>query len=112
MSNPPGAPTRRQLYENGLRRRALVIAAISTGAVILAVVVLVPMAPGWARVKSSFFNWDILVQTFPRLLEAFLLDVAIFAWCAPLIAVLGLAVALARQVRSPVLFPLRIFAAT
>ncbi len=103
--------TRRQIYEDRLRRRSLLIAAASTVAVFLAIVLLVPLAPGWDKVQASFFNWEVFVQTFPGLLEAFLLDVAIFAWCAPLIAILGLLVALARDVRSPALFPLRILGA-
>lgn len=75
------------------------------------VVVLVPMAPGWERVKASFFNGEVFLRTFPKLLEAFLVDIAIFLWSAPLIAVLGLLIALCRAVRSPALFPLRIFGA-
>ena len=109
--NSAAGRTRRQIYEDKLRRRSLIIAGSSTGAVALAVLILVPLAPGWEKVQKSFFNWDVFVKTFPRLLEAFLLDVAIFAWCAPLIALLGLVVALARDVRSPALFPLRILGA-
>ena len=109
--NSAAGRTRRQIYEDKLRRRSLIIAGSSTGAVVLAVLILVPLAPGWEKVQKSFFNWDVFVKTFPRLLEAFLLDVAIFAWCAPLIALLGLIVALARDVRSPALFPLRILGA-
>ena len=109
--NSAAGRTRRQIYEDKLRRRSLIIAGSSTGAVVLAVLILVPLAPGWEKVQKSFFNWDVFVKTFPRLLEAFLLDVAIFAWCAPLIALLGLVVALARDVRSPALFPLRILGA-
>ena len=107
----PGGKTRRQIYEDRLRRRSLRIAALSTALVVGAIVVLVPMAPGWEKVQKSFFNKDVFLKTFPKLLDAFLLDVAIFAWCAPLIALLGLAVALMRDVRSPALFPLRIFGA-
>jgi len=103
--------TRRQIYEDRLRRRSLIIAGSSTTIVVLAVLFLVPMTPGWEKVQKSFFNWDVFAKTFPGLLEAFLLDVAIFAWCAPLIAILGLLVALARDVRSPALFPLRILGA-
>ncbi|MEP5155062.1 amino acid ABC transporter permease [Planktotalea sp.] len=103
--------TRRQIYEDRLKRRSLLIAGSSTAAVVLAIILLVPMAPGWVKVKKSFFNWDVFVKTFPKLLDAFLLDVAIFAWCAPLIALLGLAIALMRDVRAPALFPLRIFGA-
>ena len=103
--------TRRQIYEDKLRRKSLLIAGTSTTVVVLAVLILVPLAPGWEKVQKSFFNWDVFVKTFPKLLDAFLLDIAIFAWCAPLIALLGLLVALARDVRSPALFPLRILGA-
>lgn len=105
------ALTRRQAYERDLRRRSLLIAGGSTLAVVLAVVLLVPIAPGWERVQHSFFNGEVFARTFPRLLEAFLLDVAIFAWSVPMIAALGLAIALARDVRNPVLYPLRLFGA-
>ncbi|WP_319530222.1 amino acid ABC transporter permease [uncultured Cohaesibacter sp.] len=103
------ALTRRQAYEQKLRRRSLTIAFISTSVVIVALVMLIPLTPGWDRVKLSFFNWEVVVKTFPKLLEAFLLDVAIFAWSVPLIAALGLAIALSRDVRDPVLYPLRLF---
>lgn len=103
--------TRRQMYEDRLRRRSLLISGGSTALVFLAILILVPLAPGWAKVKSSFFNWDVFVKTFPKLLDAFLIDIAIFLWCAPAITVLGLLVALARDVRNPALFPLRIFGA-
>ena len=93
----PDAPrpglTRRQAYEARIRKRSLVVAASSTAAVILALIILIPLAPGWEAVKKSFFNGDVFARTFPGLLEAFLLDVAIFAWSAPLIFLLGLLIA-------------------
>ena len=101
--------TRRQAYEAQVRRRANFIAAGSTLAVLLAMLVLVPMAPGWPAVKKSFFNAKVFAETFPGLLNAFLLDVAIFLWSAPLIFLLGLLIALARDVRAPALYPLRLF---
>jgi polar amino acid transport system permease protein len=102
---------RRQEYESRLRRKSLLVAGVSTTLVVLAIVLLVPLAPGWDGVKSSFFNGEVFVKTFPKLLKAFLWDIAIFAWSVPLICILGLAIALARSVRSPALFPLRIFGA-
>ncbi len=108
---PAAGKTRRQLYEDRLRRRSAIIAASSTLAVFLAVIILVPMAPGWEKVKASFFNWQVFAKTFPKLLTAFKLDVMIFLWSAPAIIILGLLVALARDVRSPALFPLRILGA-
>ncbi|WP_425099493.1 amino acid ABC transporter permease [Tropicibacter sp. S64] len=103
-------PTRRQAFEARQRNRATLIAAASTGAVLLALVTLIPLAPGWEAVKRSFFNAEVFTKTFPGLLQAFLMDIAIFAWCAPLIAALGLIVALMRDIRSPALYPLRLLA--
>lgn len=102
--------TRRQSYERQVRRRATLVAAGSTLAVLLAILILIPLTPGWPAVKKSFFNADVFADTFPGLLNAFLLDVAIFAWSAPLIFALGLLVALARDVRAPAAYPLRLFA--
>lgn len=102
--------TRRQAYEMQVRRKATLVAAGSTLAVLAALVLLIPLAPGWPAVKRSFFNAEVFADTFPGLLNAFLLDVAIFAWSAPLIFALGLLVALARDVRAPAAYPLRLFA--
>ena len=102
-------PMPRHEFERQKRRRSLVIAALSTLSVVVALYLLVPLAPGWEGVQKSFFNGEIFVKTFPKLLSAFLLDVAIFAWCAPAIAIWGLVIALCRDARSPALFPLRLF---
>ena len=108
---PKGLPlTRRQIYENAIRARSIRLAAISTLIAVVALYVIVPMAPGWALVKRSFFNWEILQTTFPKLASAFLVDLALFVFCAPVILILALLVALARGVTSPALFPLRLVA--
>ncbi len=100
----------RRAREQRLRRKSTLIAAGSTITVLLAIYFLVPLAPGWAKVQRSFFNWEVFEKTFPTLLKAFVWDIAIFAWSAPLIAIWGLVIALARDARSPALFPLRLFA--
>ncbi|MGV6803630.1 MAG: amino acid ABC transporter permease [Ruegeria sp.] len=109
--NRTAGPTRRELFEAQQRRRSARVATTSTVIVVTALVILVPLAPGWIKVQQSFFNGEVLVKTFPKLLEAFKINVMIFAWSAPAIAVLGLLIALARDTRSPALFPLRIFGA-
>jgi polar amino acid transport system permease protein len=105
-----GQPTRRQLYERSRRRRATAIAATSTVIAVVAVIVLVPRTPGWPKVRQSFFDGDVFVDSFPRLLSAFWLDIKILLWSTPLIMIVALLVALARGVRSPALFPLRALA--
>jgi polar amino acid transport system permease protein len=113
MNNTKAAgQTRREKYEQHQRRRSMLIAATSTVLVLAALMIFVPMAPGWEKVQKSFFNAAVLTKTFPKLLDAFLVNVMIFVWSAPAIAILGLFVALARNAKSPALFPLRIFGAT
>ncbi len=103
-------PTRRAAYERSKRRRALVIATASTVIVVTAVIVLVPRAPGWDRVRQAFFDGDVFADSFPRLVRAFWLDVKILLWSTPLILVVSLVIALARSVRSPALFPIKAMA--
>lgn len=71
---------------------------------------LVPRLPRWEAVKQSFFNREILLESFPDLIRAFWLDIQIFLWSLPLIFVASLVVAIVRNSRSPALFPLRAFA--
>ena len=98
---------RRALYERARRRRSLAVASVSSLAVATAIVVLVPKMPRWDRVHESFFNGDRFIDSFPRLLDAFVLDLKIFAWSMPAIVALALLVAVARNSRSAALFPVR-----
>lgn len=103
-------PTRRERYERARRRRSVVVATVSTVVVVVALIVLIPLTPGWERVRQAFFDGDVFLETFPGLLEAFWLDVQILLWSTPFILIVSLLVALARNTRSPALFPLRAFA--
>ncbi|MEM8619056.1 MAG: amino acid ABC transporter permease [Actinomycetota bacterium] len=107
---PAPALTRRQAYDRARRRRAVIIATTSTVLVVATLVILIPLTPRWDRVRQSFFDGEVLRETFPGLLSAFWLDVQIFLWSTPLILVLSILVAVARGSRSPALFPIRAFA--
>ena len=109
MSQP--GVTRRQAFERRQKRRRVLIALTSTVIVIGLVVALVPQTPGWYKVKRSFFNGEVLSETFSGLLSAFVKDIQIFLWCAPCILIWGMTLAVCRSVRTPALFPLRLFAA-
>lgn len=98
----------RIVYEKRQRRKGLLAATLSSLLAFSAIVVLLPKAPGWEQVRHSFFDGEILVSTFPSLLNAFLIDVAIFLWSLPAIALLSLLIVLARDQKSPALFPLRL----
>ena len=109
MSQP--GVTRRQAFERRQKRRSVLIALTSTVIVIGLVVALIPQTPGWYKVKRSFFNGEVLSETFSGLLSAFVKDIQIFLWCAPCILIWGMTLAVCRSVRTPALFPLRLFAA-
>lgn len=103
-------PTRRERYERARRRRSVAIATVSTIVVVGALIVLIPLTPGWERVRQAFFDGEVFLDTFPGLLGAFWLDVKILLWSSPFILAVSLLIALARNTRSPALFPLRAFA--
>ena len=93
--------TRRAAYERTQKRRSIAVATVSSLAVVAALVVFIPKMPRWERVRTSFFNGEVFRDSFPRLLDAFVLDVKIFLWSAPAILLLALLVAMARNSRSP-----------
>lgn len=109
---PVSAPSRsrRADFDRHQRRRGNLIAAASTALVAGVIVLGVPRLDGWQRVKQTFFDGDTFTESFPQVARAFWLDVRIFLVCAPMILVWGMTIALARSVRSPVLFPLRLAA--
>ena len=102
--------SRRALHERARRRRSLLVAALSSAVLVAALVALVPRMPRWDRVRESFFNGERFRDSLPRLLDAFWLDVRIFLWTIPFIVAVALLVAVTRNSRSPVLFPLRVLA--
>ncbi|MEY2626665.1 MAG: hypothetical protein RJB08_424 [Actinomycetota bacterium] len=106
-TNGPSRATARRAFEEQRRRRALIVATVSTIVFAGAIAVLLPRMPRWDRVKQSFFSGEQFAESFPRLLRAFALDVKIFAWSVPIILAFGMLVALTRVSRNPVLFPIR-----
>ena len=72
--------SKRARYERARKRKSLVIATASTLAVAIALIIAIPKMPRWDRVKKSFFNGEVLGETFPKLLDAFVLDIKIFLW--------------------------------
>ncbi|MEU9838046.1 amino acid ABC transporter permease [Actinomadura sp. NPDC048032] len=104
----------RQRERERRRRRADVrsgsVAAASTVLCAAVVVVVVVGSPGWPRVHETFFNWGEFTGAFPDVLRGFWLNVRIFLIAEVAILVLGLLVALARGLRTPLLFPVRALA--
>jgi polar amino acid transport system permease protein len=87
-----------------------VVAAFSTAVVGVLLYVLITGAPGWERVKASFFNPEIARESLPAVLEGLWLNVRMLVVCAVLALALGLFIAVLRTLRGPVFFPVRAMA--
>jgi len=112
VSAPSRVPrTRRQQWVRAQRRRATLVALISTVVVFTGISLLVTRTNGWPKVKQVFFNGDRFRDDFPALLGYLWEDVKLFLQCAPFILIWGMVIALSRNTRNPVLFPVRAFAA-
>ena len=107
----PAGPTRRAVAERAERRRAALIAGVSTLVVGAALVAAVLSAPGWDEVRASFFSWDDFSASLGDIAPAFWLNVRVFLTAEAFILVFALLLALARSSRAPVLFPVRVLAA-
>ncbi len=111
----PGAPVayhdpvRQALVRRTARRNALVGMASLVGFTVV-VVLLVTRTTGWPIVQETFFNGQQFVESFPGLLDAFMLNVTIFLIAEPLILVFSLVIALVRTLRAPIFLPLRVIA--
>jgi polar amino acid transport system permease protein len=101
---------RRAQFDAAERRRGLIVATASTVATLAAVSLALPQLPGWDRVQTTFFSWKYFSESFDDLWAPFLLNLKLFIITSPCILAVGMLVAVCRGVRSPALFPLRLFA--
>ncbi len=99
--------------ERQRRRRAFrsgSVASASTFVFLVLVVVLITNAPGWARVQETFFSAEAFTTALPDVLAGFWTNIKIFLIAEPLILLVGLLIALIRELKAPVFFPLRALA--
>ncbi|EPD57859.1 amino acid ABC transporter permease [Streptomyces sp. HGB0020] len=101
----------RERYKRARARRATAIASASTLVTGVVLYLIVVNAPGWPRTKETFFNWQYAREAFPKVLEGLWLNVRLLLICGAAVLVLGMLIAIARTLRGPVFFPLRVLAA-
>jgi polar amino acid transport system permease protein len=98
----------RREYRKAQRKRSVWISLASTSAFAVIVWFGLLATPGWERVEQSFFNWDVAVASFPRVIDGLLLNLRVLVAAAILVLVFGLLLAIIRTLKSPVFFPLRV----
>nr|WP_234437078.1 amino acid ABC transporter permease [Streptomyces sp. NBRC 110468] len=101
----------RERHKRARARRAAAIGALSTLVTGAALYLVVVGAPGWPRTKETFFDGQYAREALPKVLEGLWLNVRLLLVCGAAVLVLGMLIAVARTLRGPVFFPLRVLAA-
>jgi polar amino acid transport system permease protein len=71
---------------------------------------LIVHSAGWPAVKESFFNGEVFKESFPKVLRAFVRNVALFMTAEAVVLVFALFLAVLRSLPGPVFFPVRALA--
>ena len=93
-------------------RHSTVIALVSTLFIGVLLTVIVTGAPGFDRVRQSFFNLHYARTAFPHVLSGLWLNLRVMIVAEIFVLIFGLLIALARTSKSPVLYPVRLLAIT
>ncbi|MGI8930081.1 MAG: amino acid ABC transporter permease [Candidatus Limnocylindria bacterium] len=108
-SEPPARPLRRRAVRR-YSGRALVVAAISTAVVFGVLGVIIVNAPGWEAFRRSFLDGENFLESAPRIIARFEVNVRLFLIAEVLILAWALVLAVVRGLKGPALFPLRLLA--
>ena len=110
---PPEGSRASRILGNREGARSVWVAVISTVVFFAIVGVVVVNSPGWSApggVKDAFFNKEIFVESLPKILKAFWLNIRIFVTAEILVLILALVLAIMRSLPGPVFAPLRLLA--
>jgi polar amino acid transport system permease protein len=107
---PPRRPSRRRRIPPGEAVRSTLIALLSTVVVFGLIVVVVTNAPNWPEVQEAFFNGEIFVESLPKVVAAFWVNIQVFVIAEVFILAIGLALAIFRGLPGPVFLPVRLLA--
>ena len=91
-------------------RRWVIIAAGSTVVLFSLLALVVVNAPGWERVRESFFDAENFWRSAPGIVAKFGTNASLFLTAEVLILLFGLVLAVLRSLPGPVLFPVRLLA--
>ncbi|MFF7140089.1 amino acid ABC transporter permease [Streptomyces nodosus] len=100
----------RERHRRGRARRATAVAALSTLVTGVVLYLIVVHAPGWPRTRETFFDAGYAREALPKVLDGLWLNVRLLLVCGVAVLVLGMLIAVARTLRGPVFFPLRVLA--
>jgi polar amino acid transport system permease protein len=106
---PSEAELHRRAFRADRKRKSTLMAFVSTLVFAVAVGFGLTSTPGWERVTDSFFNIEVGIESFPRIIEGIWLNLRVLFFTTISVVIFGLLLALLRTLRNPVFFPLRMF---
>ena len=104
---PSSIALQRSAFRRRRSQRSLAAAVVSTIVVVGVLAVLLVNAPGWPRLRSTFFDIAYGWQVLPEIAQGLWLNLRLMVVCEIVILLVALGVALIRSLRGPVFFPLR-----
>jgi polar amino acid transport system permease protein len=110
----PAAPSDLELSRRAWRRRrsrrSTLVALLSTLLFAVVAYLVVTSAPGWPRVRTTFFSLSVAWESLPEILAGLWLNIQVLVVGGFLVLVVGMLTALTRTLRGPAFAPLRIVA--
>ncbi|MDX6332540.1 MAG: polar amino acid transport system permease protein [Streptomycetaceae bacterium] len=107
---PSARRIERERHKSARTRRATAIAGLSTLVTGLVLFFVITNSPGWPRTRETFFSWHYARVSFPQIIDGLWLNLRLMVVCGVIVLVFGLLIAIARTLRGPVFFPLRLLA--
>lgn len=107
-TGPSAVELDRRAYRRSRTRRSTLGALASTLVFALLAYLTITNAPGWPRVRATFFDLEIARESVRPVLAGLWVNLQVLLIGAVLVAVLGLGIALLRTLRGPIFTPLRI----
>ena len=104
---PSPMALQRSAFRRRRARRSVTLATISSIVAGAVFVLLLTNAPGWPRLRDTFFDVRYGWQVLPEIAQGLWLNLRLMVVCEIAILILALGVALTRTLRGPVFFPLR-----
>jgi len=108
---PSAVELDRRAYRRRQTTRSVAVSIVSTVVFAALVWVTILNTPGFERVRQSFFDLDVAVEAWPRVIAGLWVNIQVLVFAAIGVTVLATLLAVMRTLRGPVFFPLRALAA-
>lgn len=108
---PSAIELERRAFRRRRGRRSILVSVASTLVFAAAVVLVLVNSPGWERVRESFFDPEVAVAAFPRVVTGLWLNIQVLFVSVIGVAIVGTLLAIARTLKGAVFTPLRLLAA-